>query len=239
MTAMSRGRRRKNPLDDFTRVELVGLVERMTARHPDLAALLEHPRPGRRERVDEERLRAQVRALYDGIRFDDWRASYDVAARAGALLDDALQHRAQGELPTAVSILTALVRGLTDGYGDIRDEESEIGQVVDQALDALGSCIPGADPASRTKILDVLVEVTLWDRLSGGYGIAERVPEMLVEHATAEERKRLACRIESALRRADSIYRREAIGRFFLHLAGDAIKEDKYLAVCRESASGG
>lgn len=234
MTAMSRGRGRTNPLDDFTRDELVALVERMIARYPDLAALLEHPRPGRDEPVDEERLRAQVRTLYDGIRFDDWRASGDVAARAGALLDDALAHRKWGGIATAVSMLTALVRGLTDGYGDIRDEESEIGQVVDEALDALGSCIAAAEPTVRTKILDVLVEVTLWDRLSGGYGIAERVPEMLVEHATAEERKRLASRIESALRRADSIYCREAIGRFFLHVAGDAIKDDKYLAVCRD-----
>lgn len=82
MTATSRRRARKNPLDDFTRDELVALVERMIARDPDLAALLEHPRPGRKEKVDEARIRAQVRGLCDGIRFDDWRANSDVTAHA-------------------------------------------------------------------------------------------------------------------------------------------------------------
>lgn len=127
-------------LATLTRDQLVALAERLIARHPDLADLAQLPLPGEVQRADGASVRAHVTRILLTMG-DDWRAStraqYDLDPIV-AMGDD---YRGQGLLEDAQTVYRAVIDGTLPIYERIRDEESEIGNIVGNCVEGLGECI--------------------------------------------------------------------------------------------------
>lgn len=233
-------------LESWSKEELVGLIHRMLRRSPELEILLETPSPTARGRVsgkartaDFHRRQAETAFRLAG---NDWRASYGVAQDLSAIRslgDDLLGH---DDLEAAEAVYEGALTGILRQYGTIQDEEGEIGVVASECGEGLGKCLARErDPDRRLGLLRALFDFYRFDVGQGGYGFADEVPGILVEHAQDDERKTVAGWIREVLAgiqerdlwRGD--YRRRVWGAFLLDLEGDTLDDEAYLRTCRET----
>ena len=73
----------------------------------------------------------------------------------------------------------------------------------------------------------------------GGVGLGEAAPDLILEHATEEEKGAIAGRVRAAMPRGESWtdgYHRRVYGRFLLDLEMAHLNDDSFLGICRECA---
>lgn len=97
-----------------------------------------------------------------------------VIAAVGAMR---LNHGAVGE---AVAVLLILGAGICADYEMIWDEEGEVGMVIDRCVEGLEACLDRAEASTRGDIFGALLDIAVWERTSGGYGVGERAAELVV-----------------------------------------------------------
>ena len=130
-----------------------------------------------------------------------------------------------GPLVRGASEVVAWELGATaaQGYEKIWDEESEVGLVLDRCVEGLEACLDRAEASTRGDILGALLDIAVWERMSGGYGVGERAAELVLSRSTVEERRAIAAAAESVLQRA--VLRanaRQRLGTSVVQLGGGA-----------------
>ncbi|MBI3618929.1 SWIM zinc finger family protein [Candidatus Peregrinibacteria bacterium] len=223
--------------------ELVELIGKMLARHPDLERLAYMPRPKAGEVSTMEEYERQLeeyksQAVSEVINCgDEYGASMELATaleqieHVGDRLFDAK------DVAGAAAVFEGVCKAITENYKDcIHDEEGEIADVVNECLENLASCFTrckGQNDELRTRILKVLYDMHEWNIRSGGYGIGDDVPRLLIDHATEDEMKRVSDWAWTLLKDSDSSdWAKEHIAQFILLINGDNLDDATYLDLC-------
>ena len=99
-------------------------------------------------------------------------------------------------------MFSTLGAGICAGYEMSWDEESEVGMVLDRCVEGLEACLDRAGASVRGDILGALLDIAVWERTSGGYGVGERAAELVLVRSTVDERRASAAAAASVLQRA-------------------------------------
>ena len=107
-------------------------------------------------------------------------------------------------------------------------------------VEGLGYCLAGAgdDAAAKERTLRALFEIYRFDVDYGGVGLGEAAPDLILEHATAEEKRAVAGWVRAAMPEGNSWsdnYHRQVYGRFLLDLQMADLDDASFLRICRES----
>jgi len=153
-------------------------------------------------------------------------ASEVVACRLNAIAAQGETCLKRGEVGEAVVVFSTLGAGICAGYEMIWDEESEVGMVLDRCVGGLEACLNRASTSIRGEILGVLLDIAVWERMSGGYGVGERAAELVLVRSTVDERLAIAGVAASVLQQAVlRAYDRQRLGSFVVELGGGAEAE--------------
>jgi len=153
-------------------------------------------------------------------------ASEVVACRLNAIAAQGETCLKRGEVGEAVVMFSTLGAGICAGYEMIWDEESEVGMVLDRCVEGLEACLSRASTSTRGEILGVLLDIAVWERMSGGYGVGERAAELVLVRSTVDERRAIAGVAASVLQQAVlRAYDRQRLGSFVVELGGGADAE--------------
>ena len=212
---------------------------RMVDRRPELEALLDVGAPagsaGGAERAAVERLVAHA---FDVTAPDDWRAAVGLSLELDRIADDADALGEAGHVERAATVLLTLIRGVTERYEDIWDNDSEVGSVVEDAVHRLGQWLPELGPGQfRSDVLRGLLDLLMWDAEHGGYGLAGPVPEVLGQ-ASLAERAVLALLIRLRLEEiagGEQGWARERYAELLLAWEGDEVGDAAYVELCRKA----
>lgn len=227
----------RDRLADWSREELVDLVERMIHREPDLVAMLDTPPPGRAATVSAEEIDRQIDIAFGPAVRGGWRESFAVARAMEDLAALARSFLARGEAENAVVAFAAVSAGIRARYASIHDEESNVGRVLDACVDGLEACLGAAAGELRRDALRAILELAVWDYASGGFGVGERAPDVVLARATTEERHVLAAVVEPYVHDARTEYGRQRLGRLLVRLRGDDLSDESRLALLLESGN--
>lgn len=229
--------------------ELIVLIKQLLLRRPELEVLLETPLPvsgQQRTPVRPEVYRRQAEAILRRGSFDEdygW-GEWDVYAgiagelRAIAAIGDGFAD--QQDYASAAAVYEAVATAVLESYEMFNDEEGELGGVISECVDGLSRCLAGErdDAGAREAILEALFEIYQLDVDYGGYGFSDGVPDAILEHATAEERRTVAGWIRDALPTGgdwSAKFHRKAYGAFLLDLEAETLDDEAYLRICRET----
>lgn len=231
-------------LERRSKEELIALIKQMLRYQPDLETLLETvlprgDRPG--PPVDPETYRRQVATAFRRGGYD-WMAARMIATDIGVTIGVGDGFLALGDYASARVVYRAVVQGILENYEMMHDEDGDLGAVVDRCVDGLGRCLSSGigDAADREELLRVLFEIYRFDLDWGGIGLGEAAPELILEHATGEERGAVAAWVRDAMSTArgnswSENYQRQTHGRFLLGLEMAALDDGAFLSICRES----
>ncbi len=246
-------------LADCSKDTLIGLIQKMVDRHPNLEQLVSIAATSRDASVDEEDLRSQIQGAFDQVGYDTdpYYAPREAAENLEPFIDLAEDYVDHDRPADAVTVYRLLIEETIDHYRDFRDEEGELGSVISDSTDRLGTLLATADDeALRTEILSCLLDVYLWDVNLGGYGLGDWAYEAITDHATPDEKHRLADTVRDQLPDASSAdpddpdrvfvlsssggswnsnWKRRSLGGFLLDLIGDTLSDDEYLRLCRRT----
>ena len=229
-------------LEQRGKEELIALIKQMLRLQPDLETLLEVALPGgdrRRTPVNPETYRRQVSSAFRRGG-NDWMASSRIAADIGITVSAGDGFLALDDYASASVVYQAAAQGILEHYEMIHDEDGHLGEVVDRCLEGLGCCLAGGGDAAvdRERPLQTLFEIYRFDVDYGGVGLGEAVPDLILEHATGEEKRAVAGWVRAAMAKGSSWsdnYHRQVHGRFLLDLEMADLNDSAFLSVCRES----
>ena len=120
-------------------------------------------------------------------------------------------------------------------------EEEGLEGLVGECIEALGSYLAGEqiDRVARAKSIAVLLAVYRRDlHADNSHGFAERAAHQLVRYATPLERQTIAEGIRETLADKEKTVTglvRQAYGKFWLDLQNEALDDEAYLHICRET----
>ena len=229
-------------LEKRSKEELIGLIQQMIQRTPDLVMLLDMPLPGidaGEKPLDAQIIRQQAEHAFRSPRGDwemGWGDPYEIVEELQSLFDLAGQYQAQNSIDNAATIYRTVAETVLD-YEDAvtQDEEGRLGSVIDDCAEGLGECLESIpDEVKRESILKVLFDIYAWDLKAGGIGIGESVPDILLEKATSQERQVISDWIETALPGVGD-WARQAMGGLLLELQGDTMDDESFLQTCRQT----
>lgn len=209
--------------------ELIALLQEMLKREPELERLLDLPLPGktkkgakRQTRVEPEVYRRQIRHAMRGA--GEWDAISGIAQEISSIVDIGDQFAEQEAWENAQVVYQSVLEESLPDYSQTQDE-GEISQEIGRAIEGLGDCLAAhaEDTEVRQEILESLFEVLAWDIEAGGVGMSDQVPDLLEEHATAEDRREIQQWIITAIKRTSGdSWRHEAWGRLLASFSDDA-----------------
>ncbi|GAB5535456.1 MAG: hypothetical protein Rubg2KO_17050 [Rubricoccaceae bacterium] len=225
-----------------SRDELVGLVEAMIARHPDLRELLEMPLPGSGQgTLSASVIEKQVRRAFAGALYE-WGSAYCIGRELTKTLNQADVYVQHQEWANAVIVSLAILHGVQEHYERMEDHDGHLTEVVNTCVSHLGACLEHTrQPDARVPIVEALFEVLTWDIAIGGIDLGYEAMDFLKTHATDEERAALCKRVEADLARTasstgyGSSWRREALGGLLIELTPGEMDDEAYIALCRAS----
>jgi uncharacterized Zn finger protein len=227
-------------LERRSKEELITLIKRMLRKDPDLEDLLDLPQPRQQAPVTPEAYRRLVeKAFREGD--DEWGAEADIAYDLLAVKEMGDEFAQQHDYSSAVLIYNKVVTGTLAHFYDYENEGGELEGVVTECVTALGECLEHVqdDNALREKILRAIFEVYRFDMQAGGIGLSDDVPDLLLEKTTAEEHKVVAGWVREQLRQPPHAgldeYAREWYGGFLLELEAEALDDESFLRIARET----
>lgn len=227
-------------LERRSKQELIALITAMLRQEPELELLLAVPvaaAPGAKP-LDPALYRRQVRRAFRGAS-GDWGASYGVAHEIQGVIAIADGFAERGDWRNAAVVYGAVAAEVLDAADEIHDEEGEIAATVAECGVGLARCLRGLQaPAERAPLLRSLFEIVQADLVAGGIGMDGDAQQALIEDTTPEERRSVAAWALAALppQRAGAAYlnwTRQALGKFVIALEGDALDDERYLAIAR------
>ena len=228
-------------LERRSKAELIAVIKRMLQLEPDLETLLEAALPEGNRRsapVNPEVYRRQVSSAFRHGG-DDWMASQRVARDISITLSSGDGFLALADYAGAGIVYQAVARGILENYEMMPDEDGQLAEVVDRCVEGLGNCLAGGgdDAAVREGCLQTLFDIYRFDVDFGGVGLGEAAPDLILEHATEEEKGAIVGWVRAAMPRGESWtdgYHRRVYGRFLLDLEMAHLNDDSFLGICRE-----
>ena len=228
-------------LERRSKEDLIALVKQMLRRQPDLEALLEVGLPGgdrRHGSVDPDTYRRLVSSAFRRAG-DGWLEYRQIAGDIESIASAGDDFLALSDYVGANVVYRAVLQGIQEYYEMAFDEDGEMFDVVEQCVEGLANCLAagGEDSVVREQTLRTLFDIYRFDMDSGGIGLAEGAPDLILEHATDEEKRAVAGWVRAAMAGGSGWsdkYRRQAHGRFLLDLEKSHLDDDGFLGICRE-----
>jgi len=230
-------------LSECSKSRLIELIQQMIDREPDLESWLELALPtaapsGKGEVVKPDAYRRQAVAAFSKAGYG-WEADREVTAALESLKKIGDQFHSQKNVESAVAVYRGILEGFVGEYESFHDETGEVCVVAGECITALEECLPQCAEGSETResVLRTLFDILQLDIDSGGIGLCDEVPEILIEQITAAERATIAGWIREELpagRDFSSNWRRQAWGGLLLDFAGEPEDDDACLEHCRE-----
>jgi uncharacterized Zn finger protein len=250
-------------LEHLSRESLLTLVRRIARRSDAVADLVERELPfvtgevASAEQVHVAGLRREAATALGATRrphYDDWTESGasgedEARERVRPMLELGEDYLARGRYALAVSVYRTLAEvaiecaAARDGHDGERD--MPLRAVLRASADGLRRCLDGAAAPGLRRIVMQALAAILIESMNDGLddGVAEEnagAGAILLARVAPEERTELAALIRAELPRpaessAASDARRRRLGAFLLRLEGDALDDEAYLRLCRET----
>lgn len=157
-----------------------------------------------------------------------------ILLRAQAYLDG-------GDVANAALVYDTVARTLVDT--STPDEDwgyslaAGVGEAVRECVVGLENCLTAtSEPALRERMLRTLFDLYRDDSM--GMEWAADAPEIILLHATPEERQLVASLVRAALpqgKDVSSLYALRRYGPFLLDLEADTLDDDSYVRLCRQT----
>ena len=230
-------------LEKRSKAELIALIQLMLDQEPDLDYLLELPLSAKEKKpFDIKTIRKQAQRAFGGSGYyDEWVDTREIERNLDSLLKLAEDYLARNDANNAALIYETVIETIRDNEDvALGDEEGELLGVVFDCAESLGECLSKTtDSKTRKEILQVLFSAYEWDKIKmGGVGAADCVPEILLSKTTPEERKEIAKWTREIMPKGKEWsdgYHREVLGKLLLDLEAEALDDEAYLKICRET----
>jgi uncharacterized Zn finger protein len=224
-------------LEQHSKAELIALIGKIVARYPDLEMWLEPPTPGDAG-VNPDTIRRQVKNVFSSVGYE-WGEAYDIAQDLQDLVDAGDGYAQRDDWRSAAVVYQAVAQETLDNYSMFQDEEGSLGDVVNRCVAGLGQCLEATDDSARREtLLRALFDIYRWDVDYGGVDIGYDAPGIILEQATAEEKRQVACWVRTVLstdKSSGESYRRQVYGGFLLDLEEEHLDDETFLRICRET----
>lgn len=229
-------------LEQCSKEELISLIKRMLRREPDLETLLlTVSKP--QEPVNSQTYQRQVDNILRSSGHE-WGAARGIAEELDSIKDTADNLVEQRAYARAITIYEVLVHTVLNNIFDYDDalHEGSFHELVRGCVNQLGICLDRAkdDQALRERTLQLLFDTYKLDVDAGGMALGEDSPDVILEHATTEERQVIAAWVRKAIGAKDTNdwsdkYRQQSYGGFLLELEAGTLDDEAYLRICRET----
>jgi uncharacterized Zn finger protein len=231
-------------LEKRTREDLILLIKQMVTRRPELEGLIEIALPKELKKhasIDPESYRRQAASAF--VRsHSEWYDERVIADELNSIIKLGKDFANRNDYANAAVVYREVSREVLSNYEMFSDEEGELGIVVNNCVEGLGQCLSKVknDTLVRGGILHALFEIYHFDVDFGGVGLADNVPDIILEHATFEERKTIADLIRNAMPSGkeddwSDNWQRQEYGGFLLDLEKEILDDERYLKICRET----
>ncbi len=227
----------KKALGKLDKAELIGLIEQILERRPELESLVELAllTDKSEEELNEELIREQVSQALDDVGWDDrWRDIPSIASNLESVVQLADRYAGEGKSRLAAAVYRIACEETLETDWLHHDENGDLAEVIHDCTAGLQRCLEQEkNETFREEILAALFDTYSWDIQAGGLTIGDEIPSFVSEKATPREKARIAAWIQDVLPEEDS-WKRQAYGGFLLALdeSGD---DERYLQICRET----
>ena len=227
-------------LEQRSKPELIVLIRQMLQRYPELEYLLELPSPAAatsQADINPKIILHQVTQAFARSGDDwSWRDFFEAARDLDELLNLAGQYQERSDNTNAAIIYRVVVDEILRHDDILMAEESDrLGSLVDDCVEGLGLCLQFIqDSNARRDILQAIFNVFLWNIRMGGVGIGDRVPDILMEQATPQEKETIAGWTQAAIPGTHD-WGQETLGGLLLDLQDEALDDESFLEICRQT----
>ena len=168
-----------------------------------------------------------------------WGATWETAQRLHQVLAIAHEFEDAANARGAAAVHAGVLKATLEAYHFLHDE-GEISDVILQCVDGIGEWLDVFEPGSdgRQKLLEALWDVIAFDTEMGGFGLSDPVPEILANHAQADERRGFAERLRqlSEEQTGDyANYTKARIDGLIIDIEKEDLDDEAFLAVCRKT----
>ena len=227
-------------LEQSTKAELISLIKKMLRREPELESLLQTVNK-QQAAANPEIYRRQVNNAFQQGGYE-WGDTYEIGDELSSVKETADEFVQEGEYASAVTVYESIINGIIENFYSYEDEEGELGSVINDCVEELDTCLANVqdDKALRERVMQVLFTAYNFDVKAGGIGVGEEAPDILLKHASPDERRMIAGWVREEIARPDNSgwgtrFRDQWYGGFLLDLEADDLDDEAYLRVCRET----
>lgn len=228
-------------LDRRGKAELIALIKQMLRHAPDLESVLDLPLPvpGAQAPVNAAAIRRRAVAAFAEAN-GEWGEEAGIGEELMALVAIGDGYRAVQDAAGAATVYEAVASAILDHFESYEDEGGDLRRTMSACVEGLGQCLTmvSDDPVRREAMLRVLFDIYATDVSSGGMGMGEDAPDLILRHATLAERRTVAGWIRATLPDGNGWtdnWTRGEFGSFLLDLERDTLDDEAYLRICRET----
>lgn len=227
-----------NHLQERSKGELIGLIEQMVARHPDLEKLVALPLlpSDITKTVDGNMIRQRVIEELPGFYYENSHDNLEAGDELKLIMRMGQQYMQAAEWANAVTVYESVAGELLDEYEDLHDEDGEVVEIINHCASQLGGCLAAIDTSYSTlrwQILMTLFDIYHKDVDIGGFDMGHEVPDIVLAQSTVQEKEMMTKHIRLEVSEGGN-WARQALGGFLLRLEADTLDDETYLRLSRE-----
>ncbi len=230
-------------LERQSKGQLITLIKQLLQKQPEVEwQLTMSPPTGKRKiPIDPEEYRRQVAAAFrsSGGR---WDAVYEISDELFGIKHIGDRFARQHDYAQAATIYEEVVMGVIKNISGYHDEGGMLGHVVSMTIKSLDELLTGGqcDKMIREKAFQTLFAIFHFDVEMGELGLKGEASEVVLKHATTQERPMIAhwtYQANSQVQGSEwSVERHcQQYGAFLLNLAGEEITDELFLHICHET----
>jgi len=223
--------------------ELIALIKQLLVKQPKVVwqLTMSPPTSKRKIPIDPEVYRHQVAAAFwsSGGR---WDAVYEISDELFGIKHIGDTFARQHDYALAATIYEEVVMGVIKNISGYHDEGGRLGHVVSMTIKSLDELLTGGqcDKMTREKVFQTLFAIFHFDVESGELGLKGEASEVVLKHATNQERSMIAdwtYLVNSQVQGSEwSVERHcQQYGAFLFSLAGEEITDEIFLHICHET----
>jgi uncharacterized Zn finger protein len=225
-------------LDRGELIQVISMLVNQDQQLSSLALLTIQALPGRGGAPDVD----LVHDFAQNLLLEATDSEYPAEAIAAGL-EDLLElgggYETQGRYRDAATIYDAVADEAITFYEEMPDEEGDLLDIVDVAAGGLGRCAMRLEPGpDRTALLGTLYDLYCWDAGGGGGGPSQLIEGFMLASATTDERRQIVKWIRETLKSDEpwlDDYARLMLGGLWLAAAEEAVDDEEFLALCRQT----
>ncbi len=223
--------------------ELIAFIKQLLVKQPEVAwQLTMSPPTGKRKiPLDPEVYRHQVAAAFRPSS-GRWDAVYEISDELFRIKHIGDTFARQHDYVQAATIYEEVVMGVIKNISGYHDEGGMLGHVVSMTIKSLDELLTDGqcDKMTREKVFQTLFAIFHFDVETGELGLKGEASEVVLKHATNQERSLIAhwtYQANSQVQGTEwSVERHcQQYGAFLLNLAGEEITDELFLHICHET----